>query len=102
MAILLFMAALQAFAGPPAPVVPHAAPVAPTCPTSPDPDDVVVCAGDPDRFRLKPLPPRVAGPVLPKAETRVFGNAKVAAETEAASVGGFVSNRAMVRLKVPF
>ena len=64
----------------------------------------MVCArrDQAERYRLRPLQPTVEGGALPKAETRLSGKATLAAETEAGNVGGFVSNRAMIRLKVGF
>jgi len=104
--VVLMVIGLQAgtaAAGPPTPL-PAPIRIVRPCPSSDEGGDVVVCArpGEADRYRLKPLPATAAGDALPRAEMRVFGKAKVSAETEAASVGGFVSNRAMVRLKVPF
>lgn len=68
--------------------------------------EVVVCgrAVDQEAFRLRALPERYdENPAaLPKAETSILGGrAKLAAEAEQAGVGGFVSNRGMVRLKIP-
>ena len=39
---------------------------------------------------------------LPKAEVKLFGDVKGAVENEAVAVGGFPSNRMMVRVKIPF
>ena len=102
---VLMLIALQAgatLAGPPVPAPIRLTPACP--PPNADADDAVVCArrGQADQYRLKPLPPTAEGGALPRAETRVFGNAKLSGETEAANVGGFVSNRAMLRLKVGF
>lgn len=64
--------------------------------------DVVVCGRpDQEQFRLRPLPDRTE-PAVPRAETRVFGNVKAAADVEQAGVDGFPSNRIMLRLKFPF
>lgn len=63
--------------------------------------DVTVCAR-PQSDRLPRLPERYQEGALPKAEATVFGDAKVGIETEQGSVGGIPSNRAMVRLKIPF
>lgn len=68
-------------------------------------DEIVVCGqrDDPELYRLRPLDPRFeAERGLPKAEIGVFGNAKVAAETEQLMVAGAPSNRVMFRLKLPF
>lgn len=72
----------------------------------PGPDgEIVVCAKSQEEFRLRPVPERyvVDTPALPKAETSILGGkAKIAGEVEQGDVGGFPTNRAMVRLKVPF
>ena len=65
--------------------------------------EIVVC-GSRDRsepYRLEPLPPRYVEKPL-TAETRAFGNVRAGVTTESASVGGFTSNRVMVRFKLPF
>jgi len=66
-------------------------------------DDIVVCGRrDADRYRIPPqyrTTEQKEG--LGRAQTRL-GNTAIAAETEQADVGGFTSNRIMVRLKVPF
>ncbi len=88
--------------GPPAPSAVRLTP-RPDCPVS-DSGDIVVCARkDNDQFRLKTLSQRYsADPQRSKAETSLNANTKLSAETEAASVGGFVSNRLMARLKFKF
>ncbi|MGK6323799.1 hypothetical protein ACMGDM_12050 [Sphingomonas sp. DT-51] len=78
----------------------------PRCPENGPGDDIMVCGRAPDQeqFRVRALPGRYDpdAAALPKAETGVFGGrAKLAAEAEQAGVGGFVSNRGMVRLKIP-
>lgn len=91
---------LQAVSGPPAlDLKPFRAP-RPCRPSAPG-EDIVVCARPGDEYRLKALPPLAGGAALPKAEVGV-GKAKVAAETEQGSVGGFPSNRIMLRLKRQF
>lgn len=89
--------------GPPAPASEGPRPSRP-CPTEPDPSgDVVVCGrADQERFRLRPLPGRADDPATPRAEIGVLGDLKAAAETEQGNVGGFPSNRIMLRLKLPF
>lgn len=91
----------QAVAGPvlPAPVRPR---IGGSCPADAAPGDVVVCARDPDQYRLKPLPAGgPADPALPKAEIGL-GRTKLAAEAEAAGLpGGIPVNRLMVRWKIP-
>lgn len=99
---LLALALQAAVMGPPADRPRPAAP-APRCGTTGPDGEVVVCATSQESYRLKPLSDRYDAdvPALPKAETKI-GGATVAAESEASGVGGFVSNRAMMRLKVPF
>ena len=63
-------------------------------------DEVVVCGRPNDEFRLEPLPDRYQAGV-PRAEFALPGGAKAAAETEQGGVGGFPSNRVMLRLKIP-
>lgn len=65
-------------------------------------DQIVVCAtkAKPDE-RVQVLGSTDEA-ILPRAEIGLFGDVKAAVENEAADVGGFRSNRVMVRLKVPF
>jgi hypothetical protein len=66
-------------------------------------DEIVVCArrnGELGPYRLPPLPPRDSQ--FPNAEMQISKGVKIAGETERADVGGFPSNRAMVRLKIKF
>ena len=67
-------------------------------------DEVVVCANPNGMspYRLKDQPPPRPGARLPKAEVQLADGVKVGAETESADVGGFPSNRAMLRLKLKF
>ena len=65
--------------------------------------EVIVCA--PARegsspYRIKQPPPEPSE--VPKAEVQLGKGTSVSAETEQVDVGGFPSNRAMVRLKVKF
>ena len=67
--------------------------------------DIVVCGRSAtERSRLKdPMPQGIeAPPALPKAEIGVIGKLRATTETESAGVGGFPSNRVMLRLKMPF
>lgn len=68
-------------------------------------DEIVVCAA-PDltaQHRLAPLPERARETLLPKARFGIVGDVKGAVETEAEEVAaGVVSNRIMVRVKIPF
>lgn len=97
------MVGLQA-AGPPAPVTPMKLQIAKPCPAATETGDIVVCARSNEADRLRPLPEKYVrrdGP--PKAEVRVFGDAKLAAEAEqGADAQGGPINRAMIRLKLPF
>jgi hypothetical protein len=70
----------------------------------PETDEVVVCAhrNGESPYRLTDVPEPAEGEALPKAEVQVAEGVSVGAETEKADVGGFDSNRAMVRLKVKF
>ena len=65
-------------------------------------DEVVVCANkkgeSPYRLSEPPSPKKKA----PKAGLTVAEGVSVAAETESVDVGGFPSNRAMIRLKLKF
>ena len=68
-----------------------------------DSGEVVVCAyrNGESPYRLKlPVQSRKEG--LPKAETQVAEGVTLSGETEGADVGGFPSNRAMIRLKIKF
>jgi hypothetical protein len=66
--------------------------------------EVIICANrnGESPYRLTEVPEPVEGGALPKAEVKVAEGVSVGAETEKADVGGFDSNRAMVRLKVKF
>jgi hypothetical protein len=65
--------------------------------------EVVVCANpngeSPYRLNQPEQPARKA---IPSAQAQVAKGVSVAAETERADIGGFASNRAMVRLKIKF
>jgi hypothetical protein len=65
--------------------------------------EIVVCGhrGDGSSpYRIAPSPPQ--GPAVPKAEMQVADGVKIAAEAENANVGGFPSDRFVLRLKVKF
>lgn len=69
------------------------------------PDEIVVCApGDSlERFRLRRLPSDKFEQKPIRAETGLIGRVKVATEVEQETMtDGTISNRLMVRLKVPF
>jgi hypothetical protein len=63
-------------------------------------DDIVVTARRRDE-RVRPLP-EVEESAIPTATTGLLGEARIGVVADQASVGGFTSNRAMVRVKVPF
>lgn len=70
-----------------------------------DSGEIVVCAPSDslERFRLRQLPDRKFEPAPVRAETGLIGNVKIAAEAEQTSLTtGTVSNRMMVRFKIPF
>lgn len=74
--------------------------VAGACPVG-DPGDVVVCARDPDAYRLKPLPPHPDQPALPEAAVQI-GDTRLKAEAEQVGLeGGAQSQRMMLRLAIP-
>lgn len=63
--------------------------------------EIVVCASDPHRNRLAPLPAAPAeGP--PKAEARLNDRVTLDVHTKSAQISGVPSHRAMVGLKVGF
>jgi hypothetical protein len=62
--------------------------------------EIVVCARDEGSDRISVLP--VAEDPLPKAEIGLFGQVRGGVGTQQASVGGFPSQRIMVKVKVPF
>ena len=96
------LVALQV-AGPPHPG-PEKLWVARSCAKEADPsDDIVVCGRvDQEQFRLRPLRERTVRLGIPRAETKVLGDLRATAEVEQSDVGGFPSNRLMLRLKLPF
>ncbi len=107
MVIALLMLS-QAIAGPPAPASPPAridlmAQARQSCEAATASNDIVVC-GDPEgdaQYRLKPLPDRFEPSGPPRAEMAI-GNTKASVETESVQLGGVISKRLMVRLKLPF
>ncbi|WP_294203896.1 hypothetical protein [uncultured Sphingomonas sp.] len=94
--------ALQAgaVAGPVLPA-PRRAPTIRRCPPSDSGDDVVVCGRSSDADRIGTIPDYSRPSTLPKARTGIPGVGTLSAEVEQAGVGGFSSNRAMIRLKIP-
>ena len=65
-------------------------------------DEIVVCAEreSQESFRINQPQPKRAKPL--RAEAQLAEGVGVSAETESANVGGFPSNRLMVRLKFKF
>lgn len=97
--IILMMQAGTAAASPDRIVLPLVKP----CGADPDPEEVVVCARGNEQFRLRPLPPRPERSVIPKAETRLFGQVVGAVEAEQVGLdNGMQSKRMMLKLKMPF
>jgi len=64
------------------------------------PDEILVQGTSPEEFRLRPLPDRYRREPLRAVTT--IGSAALSGEVEAANVGGFQSNRAMMRLRFRF
>jgi hypothetical protein len=102
---LLMLQGGTAGMAPPAGDVVHLQPVLPDRRCDQESTDIVVCGKRrDDRYRLPRLDsarfePRAAR----KAEIGLGGNVKGAAEVESATVGpGLISNRVMLRLKMPF
>lgn len=96
-ALMLLGAMVQALVpdgDPPAAVLPK-----PDC--TPRAGEVVVCGrGDPDQFRLKPVPERYVEP--PVRVGTGLGQGEVAVEAEQRDLPGASAPAAMVRLKLPF
>lgn len=74
-------------------------------PCNPDPasGEIVVCAR-PDantRYRYRDLSVEVP-PLLPRAELQLNDRMSLAVTAENATIGGFTSSRAMVRLRLKF
>ena len=63
-------------------------------------DEIVVCADGSSPYRIKQQP--VRQPDLPKAEVQIAEGVQASADTEQADVGGFPSNRVVLRLKIKF
>lgn len=103
MLLLVFVASAQAISPAPADTIDLT--VAPRCEASQSTSgEVVVCARRRDErspYRL-PLLPSKQGAGVPKAEAKLGNGANFAAETEQADIGGFPSNRLMLRLKFKF
>lgn len=63
--------------------------------------EIVVCAGDPKRNRLTPLPD-VPSEALPKAQLQVSESVSADLHVGSSMISGAPSNRAMVGLKIGF
>ncbi|MEJ8629818.1 hypothetical protein P0F65_08150 [Sphingomonas sp. I4] len=63
---------------------------------------MVVCGRSADADRIGTVPDYSRPFTLPRARTDIPGVGTLSAETEQAGVGGFPSNRAMIRLKIPW
>ena len=74
--------------------------IKPRCPRS-SVNEIVVCAPDQEEFRLRPLPPTFES-TTPDAEVGLGEGATAGVAAEGAGVGGWVSNRVMVRVKLKF
>jgi hypothetical protein len=71
-----------------------------SCGTSGSAADIVVC-GAPDQYRLPPLD--LGDYAERPIRTQMgLGAGKLGVGTDSANVGGFQSNRVMVKLKLPF
>ncbi|MEJ5978366.1 hypothetical protein WG901_17060 [Novosphingobium sp. PS1R-30] len=75
-------------------------PVKPRCPPSPN-GEIVVCAQNNEQFRLRPLPDRYEQKEGPP-ELKLGENASAKVEVERGGVGGVISNRVMMRMKLKF
>ena len=69
------------------------------CPAG-KPGEIVVCATDQDEFRYKREFDVAPLPGIPEAKLDVGDGKTVSIETEQAGVGGFTSNRVMLRLRI--
>ena len=83
-----------------APVVYDTRAVTQACDRAASGDDAIVVCGrrDKERYRIPALPPD--DPRFGTAETKV-GGARVGVGTERATVGGFPSNRIMLKVRIP-
>ena len=68
----------------------------------PETDQIIVCASKANPSDRVTDLGSADEPYLPKAELKLFGDVKASVENEAANIGGFPSNRMMVRVKIPF
>ena len=63
--------------------------------------EIVVCASDPEAFRLRPLP-ETYRTEPPRAEMRLGNGISAAVTNEQAGIGGVPSNRIKATLKIEF
>jgi hypothetical protein len=63
-------------------------------------DEIIVCANGSNLYRISQPAARPSEP--PKAEVQIAEGVHASADTEQADVGGFPSNRMVVRLKIKF
>ena len=97
---LLLAAALQAASAPPTETIELT--VDQPCQEARTDAEVVVCAKRGDSpYRLRDVAP-AKGQALPDAQVKIADGVTAGAETENADVGGFQSNRLMVRFKLKF
>jgi hypothetical protein len=99
--LLLLLAAQAAGSVPAEQIVPAAAPRCRARASAND--EIVVCArraDGPSPYRINQPPAAEEG--LPKAQMQIARGVSAAAETEQADVGGFPSNRLLVRFKIKF
>lgn len=69
----------------------------------PSSNEIVVCAKDPDTYRLPKAGLLPDNPILPQAEWRLFGNARMGVHgTQRSLPNGASVPAAMVTIKVPF
>jgi hypothetical protein len=101
-ALLMLQAAVTMAPSPAAPTDGLLHPVAPVPNCKQSSGEIVVCAKDPNSYRIPNTGPEIDEPALPKAEWRLFGNAKAGVGTSQRNVGGFPSNAVMATVKVPF
>lgn len=77
--------------------------IAPRCP-KPKPNEIVVCATDPERERARDLPTTYGeGDALPRAEIDVGKGANLDVHLDAAALpNGYTANRILVGAKIKF
>jgi len=101
LAILAMVLQSDGISGPPAPPPPKPVRLAPQGCRPASNGDIVVCARDDSVYRLSKLPDRYqrSDSIIPTARTRLADGSTLSAETEQADVGGFPSDRLMLRWK---